>query len=145
MKYLRIILSIMILWVSSFYTYSQSWEPVITDIVQAKSNLQSCKSYVVKYTTYKLGEKTALNPVNMPLEITDNRITVYNTRSGKKYWEVKYYGVVTMSKYNNFEFHKYYLVNKGVYFYISVKRVFTGPGDILHYMIDFDGELQFAV
>lgn len=145
MKHLRITLSIMILWVCSFCAYSQSWEPVITDIVQTKSSSQSCKSYVVKYTTYKLGEKTALNPVNMPLEITNDRITVYNTRSGKKYWEVNYLGVVTMSKYNNFEFHKYYLVNKGVYFYISVKRVFTGPGDVLHYMIEFDGELQFAV
>lgn len=139
------ILSIMILWVSSSYVYSQSWEPVITDIVQEKSNCQNYKSYVVKYATYKLGEKTALKPVNMPLEITDDRITVYNTRSGGKYWKVKYYGIVTMPQYNNFEFHKYYLVNKGVYFYISVKRVFTGPGDVLHYMIDFDGELQFAV
>ncbi len=139
------VLSIMILWVSSSYVYSQSWKPVITDIVQTKANSQSCKSYIVKYTTYKLGKKTALNPVNMPLEITDDRITVYNTKSGEKYWEVKYYGIVTMPQYNNFEFHKYYLVNKGVYFYISVKRIFTGPGDVLHYMIEFDGELQFAI
>ena len=145
MKHLRIILSIVIMCVFSFYAYSQSWESVITDIVQARSNSQHNKSYVVKYTTYKLGEKTALNPVNMPLEISDDRITVYNTKSGTKYWDVKYLGTVTMSKYNNFEFHKYYLVNKGVYFYISVKRIFTGPGDVLHYMIDFDGELEFAI
>ena len=98
-----------------------------------KIKLSKLQIICYKYTTYKL------------VEITSDRITVYNTRSGKKYWEVNYLGVVTMSKYNNFEFHKYYLVNKGVYFYISVKRVFTGPGDVLHYMIEFDGELQFAV
>lgn len=124
--------------------FSQSWKPIVTNPSLTTYN-NNCRSYVVKFTTYQLGDKTALNPVNMPLEISDDRITVYNTRSGTKYWEVKYLGTVTMSKYNNFEFHKYYLVNKGVYFYISVKRIFTGPGDVLHYMIDFDGELEFAI
>ncbi len=81
----------------------------------------------------------------MPLEIGNNRITVHNTKSGKKYWDVEYMGTVSLSKYNNFRFKKYYLTNKRVYFYISEQKVFTGPNNVKYYMIDFDGEIQFAI
>lgn len=118
---------------------SSTWEPIITD----PSDSPLDKSYTIKYTTNK-GDKTVLNRVDIPLKIASDRITVYNTTNGKKYWEVNYLGVVKISKYNNFIFHKFYLVNKKVYFYISDQKVFTGPNNVTYYMIDFDGELQFA-
>lgn len=121
--------------------YSQNWEPIITD----PPGYESKSSYVVKYITYNANGRTALSPVNMPLETTPTRITVYNTQKGKKYWEVNYHGLVNLSKYDNFRFHKYYLKNKGVYFYISESRIFSGPNNQKYYMIDFDGEIQFAL
>lgn len=120
---------------------SQTWKPIITDLLGYE--VQS--SYVVKYITYNINGKAVLNPVNISLEISPTRITIYNIQKGKKYWDANYYGLVSLSKYNNFRFHKYYLKNKKVYLYISESRIFSGPNNLKYYMIDFDGEIQFAL
>lgn len=112
-----------------------------------KTSFSSGKSgtYRVKYTTYDYYGKTALSNADITLNISNTRITAYNTKNGTKYWDVKYLGKTKLSKYNNFEFHKYYLTNKHVYFYISDKKVFSGPNNLKYYMIDFDGEIEFAL
>ena len=102
-------------------------------------------TYHVKYTTYALGEKTALRDANVTITLSETRVTAYNTSSGTKYWESKYQGIVMLPQYNNFRFHKYYLTNLGVYFYISEQKVFAGPNNTMYYMIDFAGEIQFAL
>ena len=146
MKHLKGILIVTLaLFALSLGVYSKSSTPSMESTLHSEPFNNDKKSYVIKFTTFESQGKTVLKPVNMPLEITNNRITVYNTRSGTKYWEVKYLGTEKMSRYHNFEFHKYYLINKRVYFYISVKRIFTGVDNLLYYMIEFDGEVEFAL
>ncbi len=100
--------------------------------------------YYVKYIAYNNNGKTDLAVSKRTVYVEKNKITAFNTLQGKKYWEVKYLGMVNMSKYGNFSFHKFYLKNKGMYFYVSDERMITGKDGRLYYMIEFDGQVQLA-
>ncbi len=100
--------------------------------------------YNVKYIAYNNGGKTDLAVSKRTIYVDKHKITALNTPQGKKYWEVNYLGTVNMSKYGNFSFHKFYLTNKGVYFYVSDEKMITGKDGRLYYLIEFDGQVQLA-
>lgn len=100
--------------------------------------------YKVKYVAYNNNGKTDVAVSERTLRVDETRLTVLNTPQGLKYWEVNYQGKVNLSRFNNFTFHKYYLVNKHVYCYISDDRVIEGKDGRIYYLIEFDGQVQLA-
>ena len=100
--------------------------------------------YYVKYVVYNNNGKTDLSKSERTLYLEKDKLTVLNTPQGRKNWELEYLGLVNLSRYNNFAFHKYYLINKNVYFYVSDERMIEGYNRHVYYLIEFDGQVQLA-
>lgn len=104
-------------------------------------------SYSVKATSYQYGERTVFQPANNTVVVSSDKITVYGTMSGTKYWYTQYLGTATLPQWGNKIFHKFYLTNKKVYFYVSDQKIMSGPtkNSTRFYVIVFDGEIQLAL
>lgn len=99
-------------------------------------------NYLVKYVE---DDSHVCHLLNRRINLTTTRIYVYNTASGNKYWDCEYLGI-TINYYKGVKqrWHKYFLTNKHVFFYISDnknKRI----GGVYYYTINFDGEIEYAL
>jgi len=99
--------------------------------------------YKTKYVLFNNNGKTDASPSERTIYVSENSISVPQTSTGSKRWDVKYLGVINYAKYKNLAFHKFYFINKKVYCYISDEKVFQMNGR-LYYIIEFDGQTQIA-
>lgn len=100
--------------------------------------------YIAKYIITKDYNNFNYHPIYNPLTISHTGILVRNTNAGDKCWKTEYLGPYNKKLGRTIEvFHKFYLTNQYVYFFIS-DRPFFRYKNTYFYVIRFDGQIQLA-